>query len=318
MLEKANLTILNKKVVNAYETEYTIGGVQGSGTMYCIDVFPGVQVVYNNFHCAQVPGESNSEDQFIEINHCRRGKFECLYKKTYYAYLCEGDLSISSWGLEKNEESFPLGYYEGVEILLDVKTARKNPLFSEFHLDLDALSKKLTENDNVHIMRSTSQIQHICLEMYEIENEMRADYLKIKVLELLLFLAHSDFKLVQNQRRYYPRHQIETMKQMKYELMKQLSEKPDFEQIAGRYQMNINTWRKAFREIYGVPLYQWYKEYRLECGRQLLKDTELPIIEIANRVGYSNPSKFSAAFSQYTEMTPQQYRKSQKKENSCI
>lgn len=314
MLEKSKVIILNKKVINEFETEYAVAGVQGGGTMYCINVFPGIQVIYNNFHCEYVPADPDFEAQYIEINHCRRGKFECLFRKMYYAYLCEGDLGICRWGLTKNEESFPLGYYEGVEILLDVETARENPVFSEFHLDLDALSKKLTENDNMHIMRSTSQIQHICLEMYEIEKEMRVDYLKIKVLELLLFLSHSDFKIVQEQRRYYPRHQIETMKQIKYELMEQLSEKPDFEQLAGQHQMNIHTLRKAFREIYGVPLYQWYKEYRLEYSLKLLRDTELPVIDIANQIGYSNPSKYSAAFSQYMKMTPQQYRKSQQKE----
>ena len=31
---------------------------------------------------------------------------------------------------------------------------------------------------------------------------------------------------------------------------------------------------------------------------------------LANKIGYSNPSKYSAAFSKYVNMTPQQYRKS--------
>ena len=71
-----------------------------------------------------------------------------------------------------------------------------------------------------------------------------------------------------------------------------------------------HTFRKAFKEIHGKPIYQWYKEYRLEYSLGLLINTDIPIIEIANEIGYSNPSKYSAAFYQYTSMTPQQYRKS--------
>lgn len=313
MLERTNITILEKRIINESEAEYLIGGPGENGTMYCIDVFPGIQVIYNDFHCIEAPATPSINPCFIEINHCLRGKFECLYKKKYYGYLCEGDLGISVWGTERKGESFPLGYYEGVEILVDVEQARKNPLFSMFHLDLDRLREKLAFNDDLCIMRSSSKIQHICLEMYEVEKEMRIDYLRIKVLELLLFLSHSDFKMRLNEKRYYPRRQIEAMKQMKADLMEHLSEKPDFEQIAKKYQMNIHTLRKAFKEIYGIPLYQWYKEYRLEYSMKLLRETELPVIEIANLVGYSNPSKYSAAFLQHIGMTPLQYRKEQRK-----
>lgn len=312
MLERTNITIEKKQIINESETKYFVGGLNGSGTMYCIDVFPGIQVIYNDFHCIEAPATPGINPCFIEINHCLRGKFECLYKKRYYGYLCEGDLGISVWGTERKGESFPLGYYEGVEILVDVEQARTNPMFSAFHLDLDHLREKLASNDDIYIMRDCEKIQHICLEMYEVEEEMRIDYLRIKILELLIFLSYSDFKMIQKERQYYPRHQIEALKQIRSELMKELTEKPDFELLAERYQMNIHTLRRVFKEIYGIPLYQWYKEYRLEYSLQLLRDTDLPIIDVANQVGYSNPSKYSAAFSQHMHMTPQQYRMSRR------
>ena len=61
-------------------------------------------------------------------------------------------------------------------------------------------------------MRATQQIQHIFMEMYDVENEIKVDYLKIKVLELLLFLSHIDFEIIQDKKRYYPKNQIETVK----------------------------------------------------------------------------------------------------------
>lgn len=44
---------------------------------------------------------------------------------------------------------------------------------------------------------------------------------------------------------------------------------------------------------------------------QFLTETSLPVIQIARKVGYSNASKFSAAFSHIYGCTPKEFRKSQ-------
>lgn len=312
MLENSNIMISNKEKINKHETKYMIGAINGEGRMYCIDLYNGIQVIYNNFHCYNVPKTDVDKDstKFIEINHCLRGKFECLYDQEYYAYLTEGDLSISRWSLETSKQFFTFGYYEGIEVLIDVEKAKNNEIFSEFNIDIDLISKKLTLNNDIYIMRATQQIQHIFMEMYDVENEIKVDYLKIKVLELLLFLSHIDFEIIQDKKRYYPKNQIETVKSIRNYLTDNLSLKPDFNKLAQEYNININTLRKLFKEIYGVPIYTWFKQYRIEYSIELLKKTDIPIIEIANKIGYSNPSKYSAAFSKYVNMTPQQYRKS--------
>ena len=116
--------------------------------------------------------------------------------------------------------------------------------------------------------------------------------------------------ILENEKHYYPKKQIEIIKAIKTELSNNISAKYDLEKLVKQYNINIHTFRKAFKEIHGKPIYQWYKEYRLEYSLGLLINTDIPIIEIANEIGYSNPSKYSAAFYQYTSMTPQQYRKS--------
>ena len=307
MLENCNIPILNKEKINHYETEYIIDKLGGEGRMYCIDVYNGVQIIYNRFHCYEAPKTviDNNSTKYIEINHCLRGKFECLYDQEYYAYLTEGDLSISRWSLNKSNEFFTFGYYEGLEVLIDTEKAKNNEIFSEFNIDINLISKKLTLNNDIYIMRATQQIQHIFMEMYSVDDDVKVDYLKIKVLELLLFLSHSDFEMIQDKKRYYPKNQIETVKSIKNYLSQNLSIKPDFNRLAQEYNININTLRKIFKEIYGVPIYTWFKQYRIEYSIGLLKKTDM-----ANKIGYSNPSKYSAAFSKYVNMTPQQYRKS--------
>lgn len=311
MLENIKIPVVSKKVINEYESKYQIGEIDGRGTMSCIDVYEGIQVIYNDFHCFNAPSDRTDRgNRYIEINHCLKGKFECQYNRNYYAYLCQGDLAISCSSLSKLTHSFPLGYYQGVELLIEVDQAKNIPLFKEFKIDLKLILKRLMSNKNIYIFKATKQIEHICLEMYNIEESVKREYLKIKVLELLLFLSHHDFGIITNEKRYYPKKQIEIIKAIKTELSQDLSIKINLEQLTNQYHINLNTFRKAFKEIHSKPVYQWLKEYRLEYSMELLKSTNKPIIEIANEIGYSNPSKYSAAFYQYVKMTPLQYRKS--------
>ncbi|WP_331456249.1 helix-turn-helix domain-containing protein [Methanobrevibacter arboriphilus] len=72
--------------------------------------------------------------------------------------------------------------------------------------------------------------------------------------------------------------------------------------------MSITSLKTSFKAIYGKPVYAWRKEYRLQIAKELLNKEDYKISEIANKVGYKNPSKFSAAFKEYYKLTPSQYR----------
>lgn len=71
MLEDIKLPFIDKKVINKYEREYQIGLIDGQGVMTSIDIYPGIQVIYNNFHCFTAPtDQSLNRHRYIEINHC--------------------------------------------------------------------------------------------------------------------------------------------------------------------------------------------------------------------------------------------------------
>ena len=53
----------------------------------------------------------------------------------------------------------------------------------------------------------------------------------------------------------------------------------------------------------------YQKEYRLQLAQKLLLETDCTVAEIAHRVGYENPNKFSSAFREAAGMTPTEYRK---------
>ena len=69
-----------------------------------------------------------------------------------------------------------------------------------------------------------------------------------------------------------------------------------------------NTMQKCFKEIYGNTISQYRRRVRMQKGKDLLVQTSMSVTEIAGICGYSNISKFSAAFCNEYGVTPLQFR----------
>lgn len=292
---------------------YKIDYQDSYGYMTVFDILPGVQVILNDFHCIISPeSKEPSTKHYLEINHCLHGRFECIFEENRYGYLGEGDVSMNDWSIDRKISSFPLGYYYGIEILIDIDRVSQDAFFKQFHIDVLALFKRVRKNHKLLIVRSTERIQHIYWEMYHVWDKMDQNYLKLKVAELLFFLQDASFEILDD-RCYYTKYQIQSVKQVKKYLSENYQEKHKIEDLAHFSHISVATLRKCFKDIYGKPIYQWYKEYRLEKARKLLLETDLSIITIATQIGYTNPSKFSSAFQSYFHQTPYIYRKEHKR-----
>ena len=66
---------------------------------------------------------------------------------------------------------------------------------------------------------------------------------------------------------------------------------------------------RLFKESTGVTPYQYISKLRMARARQLLKDTDIAIAEVALRCGFTNQSSFSTAFGKAVGVTPKSYRR---------
>lgn len=73
--------------------------------------------------------------------------------------------------------------------------------------------------------------------------------------------------------------------------------------------MNPTTLKEVFKSVYGTSLAAHIKEHRMELAAQLLRETDLTIAQIGQRIGYKSQSRFSSAFKAYYEVLPTEYRK---------
>lgn len=66
---------------------------------------------------------------------------------------------------------------------------------------------------------------------------------------------------------------------------------------------------RVFKDAKGVSLVEFIRKARLERARQLLASTDLPLKEVAYRLGFSSHASFTTAFGREMNVTPCGYRR---------
>jgi AraC-type DNA-binding domain-containing proteins len=84
----------------------------------------------------------------------------------------------------------------------------------------------------------------------------------------------------------------------------------DYAALAHARGMSVSTLRRHFLEAAGVPLHTFVIRRRLARARSLLGETDLPIKEIAARLGYADVYFFTRQFRCHTGVPPAAYRRS--------
>ena len=79
-------------------------------------------------------------------------------------------------------------------------------------------------------------------------------------------------------------------------------------QLAAEHNISVSHLQKLFKQVYGVPVYHYIKEYRLEQAAVELVRSDRPVTQIAQDAEYDNASKFSECFKKRYGVTPTQYR----------
>ena len=79
--------------------------------------------------------------------------------------------------------------------------------------------------------------------------------------------------------------------------------------LSRRACLSATTFKAGFRRLYGLPVHAWLRQRRMERAAELLRSSSLSVLGVAQSVGYSSASQFTAAFRRHYGVTPAQYRK---------
>ncbi|MCM1194228.1 MAG: AraC family transcriptional regulator [Acetatifactor muris] len=301
----------SQKVRGRDVTVYTIPCMDGMGTMSGYEVFPGIEIFRCHFH-AHSCNERRAASDLLQLNFCVSGRFECHFTKQECSVLGPGDFSASLFDGKNAVASttkFPLGYYEGLSIYVDCAAATK---WTEEHLgvlslDFGKIRNHLLPLDWKFICRAGPECGHIFMELYENASRAGSPYILIKTVELFTLLQ--ELPLTEKRPCYFPKEQIELVRHLREHIISGSSGYPGVEQLALDYGISVTQLQKVFRKVYGMPVYAYLREYRLEQATLALKKTDESITSVALAAGFTNPGKFSEAFKKRYAMTPTEYRK---------
>lgn len=290
-------------------TSYTLSDTDGDALMQFHQVFPGIALIYEDVHAESCTIERRVSDHIFEVHHCRQGRMEGCTPNEFF-YMGPGDMSICKMESGAATSHYPLHHYHGITVIIDVeKTPRCLSCFLEdVTVEPKALMHKFCGNAQTFIARSTPSIAHVFDELYSVPESIRTGYLKVKILELMLFLTRIDLKSDELECRCFTPNQKILAENVSSYLQAHMDERITLEQLADVFHCSGTQIKCSIKGVYGMPLYTMIRNQKMQSAAKLLQDTDMTILEIAGRYGYDNASKFAGAFKAVVGVTPKEYR----------
>ena len=282
----------------------------GSGEIHYYRLFDGVSVMLMQLEMGSYT-EIRTQVGVLEVNFCINGRFETSFSMRDSVLLKPGDMAISCYdGVHgsSSESRFPLGYYEG--ICLEVNPEAASGWIAQhapaFHVDFSALKQNLLDSKWYMVGSAGSRCEHVFRELYESASYADHTVLQLKVLELLLLLERIPQESGMDS--YYSAEQTLLAHHLRDHLLTNREGYVSLAQLAAEHAISVSHLQKLFKQTYGMPVYHYIKEYRLEQAAVELVRSRKPITEIAQHAGYDNASKFSESFKKRYGKTPSRYR----------
>lgn len=178
---------------------------------------------------------------------------------------------------------------------------KKHSLSSSFPIHENYAIENLRENFTNQLDYKTENI------IYEIVSDNKSGLLKrlfleSKALELLILQFDNQNKGINNsttlKKIYLVRDLITNNLHMQYSV----------NELSKKVFLNEFLLKKEFKKTFGITIFEFALQERMKEAKNLLINSTKPIYEIAELVGYKNPTHFSAAFKKIEKITPKQFR----------
>ena len=298
-------------------TEHLFESETGDASITVYHLFPGVEVAYVSVHMNEfdfAKAETNYRDKYIGFHYCIEGRIEQEADDEFF-YLMPGDCSVVIRDKQVKKFSLPLKHYHGISIGINTDTAPQK--FTAF-LENDTVNpinvaKRLCGEHHIVVLRSVEPLKHIFTESYTISEDLRGDYLKIKLLELLYVLNQIEPSDTIYSEISVPRSQAELVKKAASYISDNLNDKLNINALTLMFGVSETYLQKSFRAVYGMPVASFIRMQKMQRAALELIGTDRSIDEIAEEFGYINESKFSAVFKKLMGDTPSVFRKEHSK-----
>jgi AraC-like DNA-binding protein len=158
------------------------------------------------------------------------------------------------------------------------------------------------------------KINELLLQILEekLNPKLKNYFIEAKVTELIIYQMDQllDNPTTQREPSLKP-EEAEKMELARQLLLKNLKTGISLKSLALEVGTNEFTLKKHFKLQFGRSVFSYLLSHKMEQAKQMLKQPDLKIAEIAEELGYQHPTHFSAAFKKTTGMVPKAYREQQ-------
>lgn len=91
-------------------------------------------------------------------------------------------------------------------------------------------------------------------------------------------------------------------------LVQDMENPPSIARLARMAGINEKKLKYGFKEAFGVPIFEYFRNYRLEIARELLASGVMNVTEVGMHIGYQSLSHFSQEFRKKYGVTPKRFQ----------
>ncbi|EJO5348669.1 helix-turn-helix transcriptional regulator [Clostridium botulinum] len=294
--------------------KYIIGKKFGTGNFSRMKIEQGLEISKVTVDKTIMDFDNRRyNDNVLELGYCYTGYSQIISLPNNKEYIFkEGDIFI--YKTLNNVEYFKFKYNncKTVSINLHFDTFKNavNPIWEEkVIMDWEKRMNNIFKKDILIVEKASYDIKNISeqIDNILIDNMMGYMKLKLKTIEFLatFFEKKSNEELIEN----LEEKEMGSIIKAKDIINKNIQNPPSVQELASDLNISLYKLQKYFKNVTGTTVYEYIKKMRIEKAKDLLKNTNMSILDIANEVGYENPSKFSNAFKDYNNINPLKYRK---------
>lgn len=309
-----NNNYLSELLLDFTGSSYQMNDQYGTGTVRKYALGDGLDVSYwylfstsnlnfNNLH---------TDQEVLEIIYCFKGQMKITIDDTYNEYeMTQGNVLF--YYHESSVQSFTLNAKDYSGFSLHIHHNYLKQLLAPSYADVISMEwrenmKNMFKSEIMFVERAPLKMEMMAKELNAatLENVETYFAFQARIMEFLSCCIHFRCRVVEAP---LTQSDLAIVNKARQYLLEHICQSPSIEELARHCNTNTSKLKKDFKRAYHTTIYAYSKEKRLEKSQELLKNSELSILAIANKIGYVNPSKYASAFKVYTGMTPSEYKK---------
>ncbi len=293
------------------ETTYRLKSDTGEGIMRRHSVAKGVELVYSEIESYKpMVQEQKRFVRYLELMYMVEGHADFEMENRRCASADKGDVLLFNSRVGTRACRVGHGGMRCISIVvfLDDLAETLNRFFSTREFNREEMFADVQRAESCVCFPASDMLENIFTGLQQLP-EQYAEYHR-KLLTLQAVIALMDARAGRKTgHRYFSGDTAHKVHEARKLLGEDLGAELSVEALAEKVRLNRTTLQQVFRQMYGMTIYEYRTQVRMQEAKNLLLREGLSVTEIAGLCGYSNASKFAACFRRVTGTAPGEWRR---------